>query len=537
MPDAAEHTHAEPPPVAAGRVSPALTVSERAYFVGRVAIVVTLVSMFVPGIIDFPGWLEGQLFAGGLGLFAITTAVGLCVVFASSMRLASVMMVVLPFDLVTLGVLTWATYEHGDPMYPVVLALPLVYAWVLRTRSAWTISGVVAVTYLFALLLAHAAGSTLDDVLFVALKGVSILAFGLVVAVGVERQDLRRRELEESSRHIAGLNERLNRRLAELHAVSEITEVIHSTLDFESVGPLVLDILQKVIDMPACALFVIDKQKGLTLFSASQGVQTAEVPASGLGVEPYLDLAAMEAESSGGHFSCASLLEHNQMMVVFCAESERIDGMTDEDRLVLQAVASELAVAVENSQLYKLTKRLSITDELTGLYNYRFLQQRLDQEVERTRRYGKDLSFLMIDVDDFKAYNDTFGHVAGDKALEELGEVLRTSVREVDIVARYGGEEFSVLLPETDASGAFVVAEKVREAVEQHGFVDVDGARTVRLTISVGLASYPVHGEDRESLLREADEALYQAKTTGKDRVRSPRVAAAVSHDDEEETT
>lgn len=195
-----------------------------------------------------------------------------------------------------------------------------------------------------------------------------------------------------------------------------------------------------------------------------------------------------------------------------------------EDRVVLQAVASELVVAVENARLYRLTKRLAITDELTDLYNYRHLQQRLDDEIHRAERYGKRLSFLMLDVDNFKRVNDVHGHRVGDQVLASVGQVLKTTVREVDIVARYGGEEFSVILPETDAPGAFIAAEKIREAISLFRFRDADGEPIIHVTISIGLASFPAHATDKESLLRAADDALYHAKATGKDRVRAPRL-------------
>jgi diguanylate cyclase (GGDEF)-like protein len=137
----------------------------------------------------------------------------------------------------------------------------------------------------------------------------------------------------------------------------------------------------------------------------------------------------------------------------------------------------------------------------------------------------------MLDADNFKSYNDRFGHVAGDVALTELAKVIRSQVRDVDIVCRYGGEEFSVVLPETDSAGAFVVAEKVREAVANHLFPDGDGVACTTLTVSIGLATFPTHSDGREALLREADDALYRAKNGGKNRVRTPvrgadRVAA-----------
>jgi diguanylate cyclase (GGDEF)-like protein len=296
--------------------------------------------------------------------------------------------------------------------------------------------------------------------------------------------------------------------------------VIHSTLDFDRVGPLVLDILSKVIDLPSSCLFVIDKDKDETLFSASAGLSAATAKTYSEKMAVGVDGAVSTGDDT---FACTTVLDHKRLMVVFCAPGERLERLSTEDRLVLQAVASELVVAVENSQLYKLTKRLSITDELTGLFNYRYLQQRLDDEIERAKRYSRSLSLLMLDTDDFKKFNDTYGHIAGDQALADIGAVLRTAVREIDIVCRYGGEEFSVVLPETDAEGAFVVAEKVREAVAAHSFADGQGNRGVRVTVSIGLSTFPSSAADREELLRQADDALYQAKHLGRDRVRAPR--------------
>jgi len=126
----------------------------------------------------------------------------------------------------------------------------------------------------------------------------------------------------------------------------------------------------------------------------------------------------------------------------------------------------------------------------------------------------------MLDIDGFKRFNDTQGHLAGDRALADMGAAIRSAVREVDVVTRYGGEEFSVILPETDTSGALIAAEKIREAVAAHQFVDAGGQPVLRLTVSIGLATYPVHAVDKESLLRHADDAVYQAKADGKDRVR-----------------
>jgi len=423
---------------------------------------------------------------------------------------------IIAFDLAWLGLLSYGLHDFEDPLVPALLAMPIFYAFLLRNRRSAYVALSAGVVYL----ISHLALIGIHDALalsFVALKAGTILFVGGVATVWASSYVERERLLEEGRHEKEALTVELQRRLTELQAVSQITEIIHSSLDFDRVGQLVLDILLKVLGIPACALFVIDKQKAQTLFSASVGIQATSLPQAPRGLDAIEDLYVAD-----DHFSCQSVLDHPMMMVVFCAPAEAFDPLGDEDRLVLQAVASELVVAVENSQLYKLTRRLAITDELTGLNNYRFLQQRLDEEIERARRYGKDLSFLMLDVDDFKQYNDAYGHLAGDAALAELASVLRSAVREVDVVARYGGEEFSVILPETDAAGAFVVAEKVREGISRHTFGEEMSETPPQVTVSVGLATYPTHAFDKESLLREADDALYRAKTSGKNRVRSP---------------
>ena len=204
---------------------------------------------------------------------------------------------------------------------------------------------------------------------------------------------------------------------------------------------------------------------------------------------------------------------------MFCAAEEDLARLRDEDDIALTAIASELAVAVENSRLYKLTRRLAITDELTGLSNYRHLQERLDDEIGRAMRFDSAVSLLMIDADDFKSFNDRFGHVTGDRMLTEVATVMRQTVREIDFVARYGGEEFSIVLPETDAPGAFVAAEKVREAVEQYARVSTPDGGEARMTVSIGVCTVPSHAADKEALISGADDALYCAKGAGKNRV------------------
>jgi diguanylate cyclase (GGDEF)-like protein len=161
---------------------------------------------------------------------------------------------------------------------------------------------------------------------------------------------------------------------------------------------------------------------------------------------------------------------------------------------------------------------LAVQDELTGLYNYRYLHTRLHEEFKRAERYREPLSCVMVDVDHFKRINDRFGHDAGDEALREVSVRLRKAVREVDVVARYGGEEFLLVLPSTNFSGALAVAERVWRSVAQEPFSIANLQE--RVSVSVGVAVYPSRDiKSKDQLIKAADRALYQAKHEGRDRI------------------
>jgi diguanylate cyclase (GGDEF)-like protein len=159
----------------------------------------------------------------------------------------------------------------------------------------------------------------------------------------------------------------------------------------------------------------------------------------------------------------------------------------------------------------------SIHDGLTGLYNYAHFQALLAHEIARAQRYEHPVALLMIDIDDFKTYNDTYGHPAGNWALRDVATILQHACRQTDWVARYGGEEFTVILPETDMAGALVVADRLRRAVERESQIGLWFRRPV--TISIGVAVYPHDGNTPQELILRADERLYQAKAAGKNRV------------------
>jgi len=187
------------------------------------------------------------------------------------------------------------------------------------------------------------------------------------------------------------------------------------------------------------------------------------------------------------------------------------------------------AVALDNALQVKRAEALSVTDELTGLYNSRYLNQALRREAKRASRSGRPLSLLFVDLDGFKGVNDTHGHLFGSRALVEAAGVIKGSARETDVVARFGGDEFARVLPDTGSPGALAVGARVRERVAAHTFLKAEGVN-YRLTVSVGVATLPDVAASAEALLQAADTAMYAVKDAGKNGIQFATAAAKESH-------
>src|SRR5215208_6618008 len=195
------------------------------------------------------------------------------------------------------------------------------------------------------------------------------------------------------------------------------------------------------------------------------------------------------------------------------------EPFTREEEELLEYLAGQAVVSIENASLHETVERQAVTDELTGLANVRAFMSTLDREIERRRRFEHPVGLVLIDLDDFKRVNDTYGHQQGDEVLAHVAWVLRDASRDLDTVARYGGEELAVVLPQTDASGAAKLAERMRHAIESLHVPRVDGSGTIDVTASFGVASVPDNAHDRNELIAAADAALYAAKAAGKNRV------------------
>jgi diguanylate cyclase (GGDEF)-like protein len=200
--------------------------------------------------------------------------------------------------------------------------------------------------------------------------------------------------------------------------------------------------------------------------------------------------------------------------------SAREPRLSDSMLRAVRVLLEPASVALDNALLLKRAEALSVTDDLTHLYNSRYLNQVLRRETKRASRSGRPLSLLFIDLDGFKEVNDTHGHLFGSRALVEAAAVIRSSARETDVVSRFGGDEFALVLPDTGGEGAYAVGERIRERIAAHRFLAGDGLN-IHLTVSVGVATLPDVANSSEELVQAADKAMYRVKDSGKNGIQA----------------
>jgi diguanylate cyclase (GGDEF)-like protein len=216
-----------------------------------------------------------------------------------------------------------------------------------------------------------------------------------------------------------------------------------------------------------------------------------------------------------GSRMCIPLVSFGQTLGVLVLDSERVGAFNANDTQPLESVADICATAIQNAHYVERVKQLAYLDGLTGIFNRRYFELRIAEEIERARRFGMGMGVIMIDLDQFKRLNDEFGHLLGDEVLRQVSSLFHQQLRKIDVVCRYGGEEFAILLSQTSPQHSMAVAEKLSRMVETWQFPGV--ARPV--TISAGTANYPDHGTTRDELVKAADAGLYAAKQSGRNRV------------------
>jgi diguanylate cyclase (GGDEF)-like protein len=209
------------------------------------------------------------------------------------------------------------------------------------------------------------------------------------------------------------------------------------------------------------------------------------------------------------------LVSFGQALGVLVLDSEDTNAFNIADMQPLESVADICATAIQNAHYVERVKQLAYLDGLTGIFNRRFFELRMAEELDRARRFGAGMAVIMVDIDHFKRLNDEFGHLLGDEVLRQISSIFHQQLRKIDVVCRYGGEEFAILLSQTDPQHALMVAEKLRSVVAGWQFPGVPRS----VTISAGTANYPDHGTTRDALVKAADAGLYSAKQAGRNRV------------------
>jgi diguanylate cyclase (GGDEF)-like protein len=329
---------------------------------------------------------------------------------------------------------------------------------------------------------------------------------------------------------------------ADLHAQLETERACESLSNCLEPGKLYSMTLELLLERLGCS-------RGIAFFSPSPAPQGAGVSARGfdeetrdrlsrylieekslestmgrgeVGVVPWGPLnhvlGRVGLESPGALLSVPLHGEGQEAGHVWIlSEGRRFDHA---DLMTARTIARRANAALATAERYHRAKERAFIDDVTGVYNARYLLATADNEIQRAARYGNPLSVLFLDLDRFKLVNDRHGHLVGSNTLRDLSKLLAECVRQVDTLARYGGDEFTILLVDTPHDVAMRIAERIRDRVESH-FFEIGGEGVLRLTISIGVATCPDHGETREPLLDAADKAMYRAKSQGRNRIAS----------------
>ncbi len=320
-------------------------------------------------------------------------------------------------------------------------------------------------------------------------------------------------------------------RARQLEAINTIAQQSTAVMDLNDLLARVCSVIQRAFHVPHVSLCLRDE--GDLILRAHEGRLTACLPPAGrlpLDREPWSSLLAtggtviekdLSAASSVKLFTeCLSrlsipLISFGQTLGVLTLHSDLRNAFGEIEMQSLESVADICASSIQNAHYVERIRQLSYLDGLTGIFNRRFFELRIMEEIERARRSGAGMAVVMADIDNFKKLNDEFGHLLGDEVLRQVSSLFHQQLRKIDVVCRYGGEEFAILLTQTGAQHALGVAEKLRKLVEGWQFPGVPR----RVTLSAGVAAFPEHGTGRDELIRAADKGLYAAKQGGRNRV------------------
>jgi diguanylate cyclase (GGDEF)-like protein len=335
---------------------------------------------------------------------------------------------------------------------------------------------------------------------------------------------------------------RLIEQVQGLKGILNVAQVVVSSLDLDEVLQNILHSAMAVMDMPAGTVALYDEETSLLELHAHAGLSDKFVTRNRWRVKPggltyeILDrgeLFVINDTEAADFFKnpvaieegirsliAVPLVIHKRTIGVLYLDDFKPREFFDEKLELLSILSSFATMSIDHARLHEKTQQLACTDGLTGLYNHRQFKKIFVDEVVRANRYNKTLSIILLDVDEFKKFNDTYGHPTGDIVLQETANLLKELLRDCDTLYRYGGEEFVAILPETPLPEAIKVAQRIRIFVETESPGFLTGiTKTHGITVSIGVAALPDNGQDAGSLLQSVDDLMYQAKRDGKNKV------------------